>query len=268
VGEDDLCRSEQHTAVTAGPSITVRPTGLIMPADRDFAREAVDRAVAEVGRDVDQPVLRLTVHSGSARPPLAVVQVNAMVGQRLVRSQAAASTVRDAAEQTVAGLRRRLRRLDRRLRAEAAGQVLPSAVRRAPFPVVPIGLVGPRSRSATLVRVKSCPAVIQHLEAAAFIMELRDYPFHLFLEDSTLAPAVLSHGGSSGYRLIRSVASAPSPLATVSAHLAQTMVVAQAIKVLNADPSLRFLFFLDPVTGRGRVLYRRYDGHLGLLAAN
>jgi hypothetical protein len=268
VGEDDLRRSEQHAVVTERPVVTIRPAGLIMPADMDFARQAVDLAVAEIGRDVDQPVLRLTVHSGSARPPLAVVQVNAMLGQRLVRSQTAASTVRDAVEQTVDGLRRRLRRLDRRLRAEAAGQVFSSGVRRVSFPAAPIGLVSPRSRSATLVRVKSCPAVIQHIEAAAFIMELRDYPFHLFLEDSTLAPAVLRHGGPSGYQLIRSVASAPSPPATVAAHLAQAMGVAQAIKVLNADSALRFLFFLDPATGRGRVLYRRYDGHLGLLAAN
>ena len=27
-----------------------------------------------------------------------------------------------------------------------------------------------------------------------------------------------------------------------------------------------FVFFLDEATGRGRVVYRRYDGHYGLVA--
>ena len=29
-----------------------------------------------------------------------------------------------------------------------------------------------------------------------------------------------------------------------------------------------FVFHLDPGTGRGRVLYRRYDGHYGLITAS
>ena len=28
-----------------------------------------------------------------------------------------------------------------------------------------------------------------------------------------------------------------------------------------------FVFYLDPETGRGRVLYIRYDGHYGLITA-
>jgi acyl dehydratase len=33
---------------------------------------------------------------------------------------------------------------------------------------------------------------------------------------------------------------------------------------LAGDP---FVFHLDPATGRGRVLYRRYDGNYGLITA-
>jgi Sigma 54 modulation/S30EA ribosomal protein C terminus len=28
-----------------------------------------------------------------------------------------------------------------------------------------------------------------------------------------------------------------------------------------------FVFFVDPETGRARLLYHRYDGHYGLIAA-
>lgn len=42
------------------------------------------------------------------------------------------------------------------------------------------------------------------------------------------------------------------------------MRVDEAIERLDAgaDP---FVFFADPVTGRGNVVYRRYDGHCGLI---
>jgi hypothetical protein len=31
------------------------------------------------------------------------------------------------------------------------------------------------------------------------------------------------------------------------------------------EGDLPFVFFVDPLTRRGRVLYRRYDGHYGLI---
>jgi hypothetical protein len=40
--------------------------------------------------------------------------------------------------------------------------------------------------------------------------------------------------------------------------------VAEARKQLDAT-GLPFLFFAEPTSGRGRVLYRRYDGHYGLV---
>ncbi|MFG1609734.1 hypothetical protein [Actinoplanes sp. NPDC049265] len=239
-----------------------------MPRDADAARRAVARAVEEIERPVDGPVLRLTVHSGGARPPLVVVQVNAKLGGRLVRSQAAASTIEDAVHRTVDGLRRRMRRLDRHLRAEAAGEVSPVLHRwRVPFLAAPVGLVARPALPATLIRTKTCPAVIHHVGAAACIMELRDYPFHLFLEDTTLSPAVLCHGGVTGLHLIRSVAGAATSPVTASSRLAVPIRVAEAVRTLNAEPAWPFLFFLDPASGHGRVLYRRYDGHLGLLIA-
>jgi len=46
-----------------------------------------------------------------------------------------------------------------------------------------------------------------------------------------------------------------------------------AVPELNVDEAIErldaakepFVFFADPATGRGNVLYRRYDGHYGLV---
>ena len=40
----------------------------------------------------------------------------------------------------------------------------------------------------------------------------------------------------------------------------------QAIERLNADGE-QHLFFANPATGRGNVVYHRYDGHYGLITA-
>ena len=46
------------------------------------------------------------------------------------------------------------------------------------------------------------------------------------------------------------------------AHL--TEAEARARLELSGEP---FVFYLDPDTGRGRVLYLRYDGHYGQITA-
>jgi acyl dehydratase len=48
---------------------------------------------------------------------------------------------------------------------------------------------------------------------------------------------------------------------------AALMTEEQAVEHLDlaGDP---FVFHLDPATGRGRVLYRRFDGNYGLITAS
>ena len=52
----------------------------------------------------------------------------------------------------------------------------------------------------------------------------------------------------------------------LSEHPAPVLTLAEAISRLEwlSQP---FVFFVNPATGRGRLLYHRYDGHYGLVAA-
>ena len=45
---------------------------------------------------------------------------------------------------------------------------------------------------------------------------------------------------------------------------AAELTVDEAIERLNAGGE-PFVFFASPLTGRGNVAYRRYDGHYGLI---
>ena len=51
------------------------------------------------------------------------------------------------------------------------------------------------------------------------------------------------------------------------APAAPRLTVREAAAALATAGTRQFLFFLNPEHGRGRVLYRRYDGNFGLLEA-
>ena len=99
-------------------------------------------------------------------------------------------------------------------------------------------------------------------------MEQADYDFYLFVEDDTNDTAFVSHeeGGvavqfSAG--LSEDEASAASRFADVNPKPAPTMTPDVAMTFLN-ESRAPFVFAAD-VDGSAFVLYRRFDGHFGLI---
>ena len=83
-------------------------------------------------------------------------------------------------------------------------------------------------------------------------MELLDHDFYLFTDLETDTDAVIYRRPDGGYEL----AGQPAPMLTE----------AQARERLDVGGE-HFVFYREPVGGRGRVLYRRYDGHYGVITA-
>jgi hypothetical protein len=205
-----------------------------------------------------------------ARPVRA--QANIDVNGRLVRVQVAGATGMEAVDLLVDRLRHRLAEAARHWEAQRGGK--PSAqphewrhgeepTHRPPYYPRPV-------EEREVLRHKSfTPARISPAEAA-WEMDRMDYGFHLFTEAQTGGDAVVYRGGPTGYRLAR-LASGPTwldPLAgapvTLSALPAPTLTLDQARDRLELT-GLPFVFFQDPQTNRGNVLYHRYDGHYGLI---
>jgi hypothetical protein len=114
------------------------------------------------------------------------------------------------------------------------------------------------------------------VEAVA-VMDAMDYDVHLFTDAETGEDAVVYRAGPSGLRLARQHRMCPpgwscSP-PTGSVSLVPLVVNSHPTPVLAEDAAvvrlrehgLRFLFFTNPATGRGQLLYPRYDGNLGLV---
>ncbi|MFC6566418.1 sigma 54 modulation/S30EA ribosomal C-terminal domain-containing protein [Actinoplanes utahensis] len=251
------------------PTVTV--VGAVTAEESAYARHAVGGVLSTVDHTVEHPRARLSPYGGhDDLPPVVVMQINVAVRERMVRVQTAAPSVREAADQTGAGLLQRLRRLDQHLAAERCGDVgfVPGEW-CSPYPQNPVGLAGPRTAAGRIVRMKEFHLAVQTPDSAAFAMDLRDYPFHLFVDAGTGTDAIVYRDGPTGYSLHRSVP-APVPAGctvplTVQRWPAVPMPAVRAMQLLNAAPDRRFLFFTDPRSRRGRVLYRRFDGQFGLL---
>lgn len=127
-----------------------------------------------------------------------------------------------------------------------------------------------------ITRRKSYPLLVDEPTAAVVVMDAMDYDAHLFTDGATGEDAVVYRAGPSGLQLARqhrmhppqrsgTAAAEPVPL-TVNPHPTPTLTEAGAVEWLCGH-GLPFVFFTDAATGRGPLLYRRYDGDLGLITA-
>jgi hypothetical protein len=122
-----------------------------------------------------------------------------------------------------------------------------------------------------VVRRKSYALARETPDEAAVEAELMDYDFHLFTERRTGQDGVI-YRAAGGHRLQlahprtqRLGLVDPSITITISGKPAPRLALSEAAARLEAAGQ-PFLFFLNAQTGRGNVLYHRYDGHYGLIA--
>lgn len=240
-------------------------------ADVEYARDKVDAAL----RIASEPVLYVRVRlsrlgNRSVEQP-AMAEVTLDHNGRLVRVQAAGPTMREAIDRMDTRLRGRLERVSRHWEAIRGARPVDVEhewrhgalrVERPPYFPRP-------SAERQLVRHKSFALHRMTVDEAALDMELLDYDFHLYVDAETGDPAVLSRTAD-GYRLAR--------LRRYRNHAPRTglpvTVVHQAAPRLTLDEVIErldvtnepFVFYRDVDEGHGHVLYRRFDGHYGLIS--
>ena len=239
----------------------------------DAAGFAVQQ-VSSVLRVASEPVLfaraKLTMSADPAVERPAIAQVNVDLNGRLIRVQAAGATMREAVEHACGRLRIRLERAARNWAAIRGGQPAPGSGewrhQDMPAPRLPYFPRPPGER--TVMRHKSYALAQETPDEAAADAELLDYEFHLFTEKSTGEDAVIYRVGS-GWRLAlahpRTRRLGPVDRSiTVSQLPVARLLESEAAAQLEAAGQ-PFLFFVNAATGRGNLIYHRYDGHYGLI---
>ena len=255
---------------TAPPfELDIIKRGFVQESVVEYAKEKILHAARAAPRRVLFARLKLThePHRSVERPAIAEVMLD--LDGLPVRAHVAARDLREASDLLEQRLRRKLKDIEHFSEFLRTFTGVPEpgewrhgdqpAHRPAHFPRRPEERQVVRRKTFTLGRLT--PA------AAAFEMEMLDYDFHLFLETDTGQDAVILRLADGGYELMRvSPARGEGSMGIpVSSAEPPLMHLAEAVQRLN-ESGEPFAFFVDAVTQRGNVLYRRYDGHYGLIA--
>ena len=265
-------RGDFEVKGTAGSLVVaVLTRGRVSDGDIDYA---VDRLSA-VLRRVHEPILfarlKLGLAGDPARPRPALAQTTVDVNGDLLRAHVAGHTMSEAVDL----LQRRLAdKLEQRsqhrdaLRARAAGHE-PGEWRHGDLPDERPAYFDRPTEDRQLIRHKTFAIDELTVDEAAFDMDQLDYGFYLFRDLASGEDALIERTDGGGYRLTRlhptAVAAGATSIAlTVADTEPPSFTVTEAIQRLDADAE-PFVFFASAATGRGNVVYRRYDGHYGLI---
>ena len=254
----------------AEPSVSTH--GAVSGAERAYAREKI----AHLARFAPGPVLdvniRLRREADPARERPAVAEASLDIDGRPVRSQVAAPTMREAIDLLESRLRRRLAHLADRARSQQLRHrdARPGEWRHGDPPTQRPEYFDRSPDEREIVRHKTFVLAAETPDDAASDLELLDHDFLLFRNGETAEDNVLHRLRSGGYALIEptkhadQLESCVAPI-TSSSHVPGRMSLTDATGLLDlgAEP---FVFFIDSRTGRGNVVYRRYDGHYGVVA--
>jgi hypothetical protein len=229
------------------------------------SRGPIDDAAAECARAMIAAVVTRHRLAGGARVRLTgghhpggptVVQVNLRVSGAPARIQVAGP---DPATAVAAGAVRLDRQVNRLLTAWEPWP-WPDPERRA--------LAVPGRDQIT--RRKTVPLRPRSTCQAGSMLAAMDYDVCLFTDADTGEDAVIYRAGPTGLRVARQHSMRPAgtrgtPAPTVNSRRTPVLAPAAAATQLAAG-WLPFLFFTDEENGRGALVYRRYDGGVGLLS--
>lgn len=259
----------KRSAVRHAPDIQVRSHGDIPSGSAEYARTKV---LALTGR-MRQPILfarvKLTSTANPATERPALAQANLDVNGRPARAHAAAATMTEAIDAMQDRLAVRLGRLDEHWEARRGRRSTgPPEWRHGDEPTHRPDYFPRPVDERRIVRHKSFSLPRETPDEAAFEMESMDYDFHLFTEAASGSDSVIHRHGD-GYRLTQ-VHPRPELLGPTAVPLTVSELEPPRIGVEEAKKRLDiggfpFTFFTDEATGRGNVLYHRYDGHYGLI---
>ncbi|PVZ05834.1 sigma 54 modulation/S30EA ribosomal C-terminal domain-containing protein [Actinomycetospora cinnamomea] len=254
-------------------TIQISTDGRIAEDAPQHAREVIGRLLHLGGRPVTSARVRLTRHGDPAVRRPVIAQGNLEVGGRRVRAQADGPTAAEAIDRLSDRLRRRLERVAEGWEARRGRRPSeePHEWRHDSPPRRPEAWFPRPEEEREIVRRKSFTPHVCSVDDAARDMGLLDLDFHLFTEQGSGRDTVIYRSGDTGFRLAQTTPPAPHDLApfelpvTVSSQPAPELTPAAAVERMNLL-GLPFLFFLDLERGRGAVIYRRFDGHYGLIA--
>jgi ribosome-associated translation inhibitor RaiA len=256
-------------AVDTPTDVAVDARGRVTDEDRAYVRAKVFHLAARAAEPVLYSRVTLTAHDDPARAKPAFAAAELDVNGNLVRAHVAAATMREAVDLLEARLATRLERFAHRaesqhLRHRGDGGVWRHGDLAAERPSYYPRPVDERE----IVRRKTFVAGPVTPDEAAFDLEMLDHDFYLFTNLETGEDNVIGRAADGAYEVFEPSATCALSDAGVEIRhspVRPTTTSVEGARAIFDATEAPFVFFVDAQTGRGSVLYRRYDGHYGLI---
>jgi ribosome-associated translation inhibitor RaiA len=253
-------------------ALTMMTRGDVSDESRAYASKRLGSLIGHIAEPVLFARVKLTQAPvpGLERP--AIAQVTVDINGEIVRVQRGAHAMREAIDLLQARLRGKIehRAQHRHALRNRPACSPPGEWRHGDPPGERPDYFDRPPDERELVRHKTHVTSELTPDEAAFDMEQLDFDFYLFRDLASGDDALLEHVSDGLYRLTR-VRPAPNGTGPTSVEL---KVSDLPVPVLGLDEAIerisaageRFVLFENAETGRGNVIYRRYDGHYGLIA--
>ncbi len=228
--------------------------------------------IRDVAASAPAPVLSaratIAVSTNPAQSRPVMMKASLDVNGRPVRAHVAAVELYETADLLVERLRHGLEVLTSRRLARRTAPAAPTpgewrhgmaAESRPPYFPRP-------AEEREIVRRKTYAYAPMSLEEAAEEMVLLNHDFHVFTERDRGVDAMVELDDAGVVRLTVAAVTPQAAGLEESTSVAATAEVGEAVRALE-DGQLPRVFFVDRDSGRGTVVYRRYDGHYGLVTA-
>ena len=250
--------------------VDVRTRGPVSTTQRDSAVERLRAAWSAAPRPVIHAALELAIEPNPALERPATAKASVDVSGAVIRAHVADADLETAIGLMCDRVRRNIRRLAERRETATrrSGKPTEGEWRHGDLATDRPEFFPRRLEERELVRRKSYSILRMTPEEAAFEMDMLGYDFHLFTDSGTGSDCVIArrHDGelelvSGDLEVGRGPADEPAELPI---RRAPTMSQGEAMKMLDAS-TVSFVSFVDDSDERLRLIYRRYDGHYGMI---
>jgi len=249
--------------------VTVVTKGRVDAEAIDYARQKIDKTLRHGATPARRAVIHLTHEPDPARERPFIAEATIDRDGEAIRAHVGGDAMLEAIDLLDDRLRRRIDESESRKRALIMRHRDdgPGEWRHGSVPAErPKHFVRPVD-DREIIRHKSFTVAQQTIDEAVFDLETLDHDFFLFRDERTGADAVVWRLDGH-YALIESDGSAPAPDTVAEVEVrpiaVPTVSVEAAEEILDGE-DVSFVFFINEDTGRGNVVYWRYDGHYGLI---
>jgi ribosome-associated translation inhibitor RaiA len=259
-----------RTTDAAHLDVHVRARGPVSDAQRDRAVRKLRAACVAAPRAVLAARLTLAVEENPSLERPATAKASIDVSGRPVRAHVARPTLDEAVDLLVARIRRNLARLAERREdaAHAPPSSAPGQWRHGSLPASRPGYFPRPVEERQVVVRRSHGVTLATPMEAAFDMDLLGHDFRLFADASSGADCMIHRRDDGELELVSADPDAGrgpgGDQAELPVRSPSALALTDAVAILDGAGS-PYLPFTDRDAERLHVLYRRYDGHYGLI---